>query len=201
MKDNYYLRTDELVEAVKGLEMFLSNIRKVKKDLYFWKWAIIALHNSVQGFMVCALRGTNGLSVLTPECAKAWLEAYENNTTYPKEILLDDFLNLYKKIKGKYMLQYVHSKKFVPMGQEGRSIKRLNRLRNEFIHFTPQGRSLKVSGLPQLCGDVLKIIDFLVNSSGNIHFDSDQDKFKKRLDIVFSKGLMLTKGLKKAYNA
>lgn len=79
MKDNYYLRTDELVEAVKGLEMFLSNIRKVKKDLYFWKWAIIALHNSVQGFMVCALRGTNGLSVLTPKCAEAWLEAYENN--------------------------------------------------------------------------------------------------------------------------
>ena len=99
------------------------------------------------------------------------------------------------------MLQYVHSKKFVPKGQESRSIKRLNKLRNEFIHFTPQGRSLKVSGLPQLCGDVLNIIDFLVNSSGNIHFDSDQDKFKKQFDIVFSKGLMLTKELKKAYNA
>lgn len=198
MKDNYYLRTDELVEAVKGLEMFLSNIRKVKKDLYFWKWAIIALHNSVQGFMVCALRGTNGIAVLTPECAKAWLEAYENNTTYPKEIL-DDFLNLYKKIKGNYMLRYGHSKKFVPKGQEGRSIKKLNGLRNEFIHFTPKGWLLEISGLPQICGDVLRIIDFLVNSSCNILFYSDQDKFKKRFDLVFSKGLMLTKELKKAY--
>jgi len=196
MKKGIYIRTDELLEAIKALEVYLSNLRRVKRDRYYWKWAIIALHNSVQGFMVSALRGTNGLAVLTPECARAWMDAYRNRTPYPKE-KLDDFLNLYKKIKSNLMLQYGQSKKFTPKGQQGWSIKKLNALRNEFIHFTPKGWSLEVSGLPSICEDLLSIIDFLANSSGNIDFY--QQSAEKRFQDALDKAKTLTKELRRAY--
>jgi len=162
-----WLRTDEHTEAVMALEAFYSNLLQVERDLYYWKWAVIALHNSIQGFMVCALRGTSNFAILTPESAQEWMEAHEQAQPLPQEVL-DDFLNLYKKIKGDLMIQYVDSQKFTPKGQQGRSIKRLNELRNDFIHFTPKGLSLEVSGLPEVCLDVLAIIDFLVTQSGNI---------------------------------
>ena len=105
MKNEIYLSTNELLEAVKALETFLNILRLVKGDKYYWKWAIIALHNSIPGFMVCALRGSSNLAVLTPECAKAWTDSDQNGKPYPEE-KLDDFLNLYKKIKSNLMVQY-----------------------------------------------------------------------------------------------
>ena len=55
----------------------------------------------------------------------------------PADLEMDNFLNLYEKIKSDTILFYVTSKKFTPEGTQGKSIKDLNRLRNQFIHFTP----------------------------------------------------------------
>lgn len=63
---------------------------------------------------------------------------------------------------------YGHSKAFKPSGSQGESVKRLNRLRNEFIHFVPKGWSLEISGLPQIFFDCLNIIEFLGWECGNI---------------------------------
>ena len=111
---------------------------------------------------------TNNIAILTPKSASEWLEAYENRSPFPKQERLDSFLNLYKKIKSDRMLMYGHSKKFSPQRTQGRNIKRLNQLRNEFIHFIPKGWSIEVSGLPQVCIDCLSIIEFLGWESGNI---------------------------------
>ena len=59
------------------------------------------------------------------------MEAHEHGRSYPDDPKLDDFLSLYKKIKSKLMMMYVHSQRFVPKGSQGDSVKRLNRLRNE----------------------------------------------------------------------
>jgi hypothetical protein len=200
MRKNIYLRTDELLESIKALEMFCNAIKWVKKDPYYWKWAIMALHNSIQGFMVCALRSSNGLAVLTTKCAKAWMEAYENETTYPEE-KLDDFVNLYKKIKSNLMIQNIDSKKYIPKGKEGWSIRKLNELRNDFIHFTPKSLSLEVSGLPKISKDILSIIDFLVNTSGNIYFYPSQQKFEKIFQEVLSQTKRSVDKLKWTYNS
>lgn len=161
-----WLRTDENEEAVTALEMVAESVRSVLGDLYRWKWVILTLHNAIQGFMVLALRGGNGLLALKDDVAAAWLEAYRQGTSYPQE-KLDNFLNLYNKIKNDRMLFYVNSQKFVPTGSQGRSVKKLNELRNNFIHFVPKGWSLEVSGLPDICLDCLDIIEFLGWKCGN----------------------------------
>jgi len=106
----------------------------MRDDPYRWKWAIIALHSGLQGMMVLGLQGSHGLNVLRPEDASRWLEAHERGGPYPDDLKLDDFLSLYKKVKGDKMLMYVHSQAFVPKGTQGGSVRLLNRLRNEFIH-------------------------------------------------------------------
>ena len=173
-----WLRTDETLEAVSSLEMVAISLKDVKKDLYQWKWAILALHNSLQGFMVLALRGGSGLNCLRDDIAKEWLRAYRTDKPLPQE-KLDSFLNLYSKIKNPDRMQwYVESKPFKPSGTQGESIKKLNSLRNEFVHFVPKGGSLEITGLPRIFLDCLNIIEFLCWECGNI-FWHDKIVFKR----------------------
>ena len=162
-----YLRTDEHEEAISAVEMVAESLEKAKSNWYQWKWALLALHRAVQGFMVLALRGTNSLAVLKADDAKAWVKAFEEGDPLPL-VSLDEYLNLYKKVKGDAMLQYVISRRFVPKGTQGGSIKMLNRLRNQFIHFVPKNWSLEVSGLPTLFWDCLDFIEFLGWECGNV---------------------------------
>jgi hypothetical protein len=153
-----WLRTNELVEAVSAFEMFAEQLQRVTDDFYRWKWAIIALHSGLQGMMVLALKGSHGLHVLHPKEASRWHKAHERGDLPLKNLKLDRFLALYKKIKGDKMLMYVRSQKFVPKGTQGRSINLLDRLRNEFIHFTPKVWVLELEGLPAMALDCLAIL-------------------------------------------
>ncbi len=162
-----WIRTDELTEATKSLDVLYKFLSCVADDSYYWKWCIIAIHNAMQGFMVCALTGSNGLNVLTKDSANAWIAALENGSAYPKE-KLDSFLCLYEKTKGKRMLMFVHSARFIPNNTQTNSIKIVNSLRNDFTHFTPKGWSLQVNSLPEVFLDCMNYLDFLLNKSNNI---------------------------------
>jgi len=82
---------------------------------------------------------------------------------------LDNYSNLYKKIKNPIKIGfYIHSKPFKPSGTQGSSIKKLNSLRNDFVHFLPKIWILEVTGLPQIFLDCLNIIHFLRWECGNI---------------------------------
>jgi len=164
-----WLRTDETEEAISGLEMLAETAPSLIADPYRWKWVIISTHNALQGFMVLALRHGNGLLALKDEIAAQWLKAYREGGKYPVE-KLDNFLNLYKKVKSDRMLCYGHSEKFKATPNHNRSVKKLNELRNEFIHFVPKGWSLELTGLPEICLDCLDVIEFLGWESGNIIF-------------------------------
>lgn len=170
-----YLRTDEEAEAADAIKMAAHFAEGLEQDPRLWRWVIIALHNAAQGFMVLSLRHGNGLLALTDECFKQWMEAYENKTPYPVE-KLDSYLNLYKKVKHTETGQIGGNQRFVAKGTEGRNIKRLNRLRNEFIHFTPKGWSLEIDGLPQICRDVSRLISFLGWETHNVFWHSEQSK-------------------------
>ena len=174
---NNWLKTDEYKEITYTLEILEYYTSKVKDDIYFWKWAILALHSALQGFMVIGLKDSAGLNILKDDIAEEWLQAYREGGQFPIE-KLDTFLNLYKKIKSNRMLMYFHSKKFVPEGTQGQSIKKLNILRNDFMHFIPKGWSLEVSGLPIICMDCIQIIRFLGWSSGNFIWRDENQKNK-----------------------
>ena len=44
-------------------------------------------------------------------------------------------------------------------------MKNLNFIRNEFVHFTPKGWSLELSGAPRIAIDCLDVAEFLVKRS------------------------------------
>jgi hypothetical protein len=172
-----YLRTDEEVEASDALHMAAALAERVASDLRVWRWLSIALHSAAQGFMVLSLRHGNGLLALTKESTRAWLEAHEKRRTnqaykYPEE-RLDTYLGLYKKVKHSKTGAIGGNTPFKPKGSEGRSIRMLNSLRNEFIHFTPKGWSLEVSGMPRISLDVLVLVSFLGWESGNIFWHDE----------------------------
>ena len=137
MSKEKYLRTDDLTEAIKSLEMVGKLLPDLLHDVYIWKWVIHALHSSFQGFMVAALKGSSGLAVLTKKSEEAWHKAHRDGSrTFPRQ-KLDTFPNLYKKIKTEKMLMYSRSEKFVSTVEQDWSVRKLNSLRNDFIHFRP----------------------------------------------------------------
>jgi len=186
-----WFRTNEFEEAILSLEKVDYTSELIVNDISEWRWLVISLHNALQGFMVLALRGSNNFAILTTKCAAEWMEAYRSDKPLPVE-RLDSFLNLYKKIKNDRMLMYGHSKKFKPTDTQGRSIKKLNNFRNDFIHFIPKGWSIEVSGLPQISLDCLSIIGFLSWESGNIIWNKNSLKTRAERAIRKAKANLLT---------
>ena len=173
-------------EQMQRKKQSLSN---VEKDLYQWKWAILALHNSLQVFMVMVLEGSNGLNCLKDKVADEWLarnragqyEKFDLDNIYidNKKVRnpLDNYSNLYKKIKKPINMGfYIHTKPFKPSGTQGSSIKKLNSLRNDFVHFLPKIWILEVTGLPQIFLDCVNIIHFLGWECGNIIWCKSSDE-------------------------
>jgi len=64
-----WVHLDELANALDSVEMathFLENL----PDPYRWKWAVMAFHQAIYGFAICAVRGTDSRSVLEPADTK-----------------------------------------------------------------------------------------------------------------------------------
>jgi hypothetical protein len=185
-----YLRTDEEAESANAVKMAAQFAECAHKDPQIWRWIVIALHNAVQGTMVLSLRHGNGLLVLSDDCYAAWIKAYENNEPPPPE-KLDSYLNLYKKVKQSQWGIAAGNRRFVPSGSEGKDIKHLNSLRNDFIHFTPKGWSLEIDGLPRICLSAARLIFYLGIETNNVywHCESSRSLLEQSL-ASFSQSMM-----------
>ena len=134
--------------------------------------------------MVLALKGSGGLNILTKECAQRWIAAERRDNDVFPERKLDNFLNLYKKIKrARLMMMFVDSQPFKPHGTQTESVKMLHKLRNNYIHFLPMGWLLGVHGLPRVAADCLDIIEFLAFECGNMLWH-DPHLERKTKDLV-----------------
>jgi len=143
---------------MKGLEFVVRALKMTQNDEYYWKWCIIGLHNTIQAFIVCAISGTSGTGALKKQSAIKVLNY--NGEFFKAE--LDYFLNLYEKMKKEL--------KFPSTEGIDRSVDRLNKYRNQFIHFKPQGWSLEIAGLPKISKDCISIVEFLGWKPGHIHW-------------------------------
>jgi hypothetical protein len=182
----FWLRTNEHEEATSALEAVAEWSQRVERDIGYWRWVVLALHNAAQGFMVLALRGSDGLRPLRDDVAANWLTAYREGGEYPVE-KLDTFLNLYKKVQSDTMLFFVHSKKVIPSRTLGRSMKKLNSLRNDFVHFLPKSWSLEVSGLPEICLDCLALVEFMAWECGNIIWHNEEHRVRVHAAITLAR--------------
>lgn len=174
IKKTNWITTNELHEAIMALKMVKVFLALVEDDIYHWKWVLVILHNSLQGYMVCALRGKDGLNILKDSAVKKWQASGKKGSPQMEE--MDTFLNLYKKIKGNRMLVNSKSKVFTPRDHQDRSIRKLNQLRNNFLHFKAKSWHLEINGLPGIAKDTVDIIRFLVYSSGNIKAREEQSR-------------------------
>ena len=165
-EEKNWLRTDEREEFVCALEYCAELTASLKDKTMSWKWLIIALHNALQGACVCALRGkdTTGISVLTKNSGKKmwqWLcvDSRKNPTPSMPEERLAAMTQLYKRASNPKYLPEPHT--LPPNSLRGKDVRRLNQLRNDFIHFVPKGLSLEISGMPRIVGNCCDAIEHL----------------------------------------
>lgn len=177
-----WLETDAYMETITSLEMLCEQLPKIVDDVRRWKWVVISLHNSLQGCMILALRGSNTLDVRTEDHRKKWLKAFRTKSgNYPR-LYIDKFMHLYEKIQNvEVMKRYINSQPFEPSGTKTKSVEMLNEIRNEFIHFFPMNRTWDVSEFPTMVRDCIDIIDFLAFKSGNVLWDESRKARTKEL--------------------
>ena len=188
--DDGWLSTNDLDETVSDFEMLAEQLNRITDDPHRWKWAVIALHSGLQGMMVLALKGSDGLNVLRDVDKERWMEWYRNcrcENSRPRNLKLASFLELYRRIKSCKMRIYCDSRMFIPTETQDQSVGKLNALRNKFIHFTPKVWGLELAGLPAIASECLEIAEFLAWKSGNVRFRlSIKPDLEKRLRDAFT---------------
>jgi hypothetical protein len=201
--------TNELKDAVFSLTLVNDCLAKVFQDHLYWKWVFIALHNSLQSFMVTAL------SPFTPDdvmkdartahsfcltCRQeiyvstkgqspwdAW-QAWSKDPSGPKpdSPRLFPFLDLYKRIKKPiYMERLVGARAFQPSGTQTQSVKRLNNeMRNDFTHFMPMTKLRPVEDFLLVVKDVTGIVSFLAFDSETIDWVNRNELRSKTKSLI-----------------
>lgn len=167
---NYVLEYNEERDARSSLELLAEHLPRVITVPHFWKWVILSLHSSFQGFMVLSLRGTNALAVLRKASAEHWFEAYEEGRAPTEPMELDSFMRLYSKIKSDAMGMWNNSEPFSPNSTQDESVRKLNYFRNDFVHFVPVEALLDMRVWANIVLDVVPIIEFLAFQSNNVFF-------------------------------
>ena len=68
-----WLRTDEREDVAVSLLQCVNLLREAATQPRLWKWAILSLHNALQGAMACHLSGTAQFGALDKKNLKAHL--------------------------------------------------------------------------------------------------------------------------------
>jgi hypothetical protein len=90
--DSLYFDLDEMKDPVLALKVLDDHLAKVLEEPLYWKWAILALHNALQGFMVLNLADSTPLELMQdarscPECHREMLTAICPNCGKEMEVL------------------------------------------------------------------------------------------------------------------
>ena len=163
---------------------------------------MLVLHQAAQGFMVCALTGSDGTRPLNHKKKEvkeyvAALRSISVTGQYPEmpQKALDSFMNLYRKVKSRQMMrQFTTSREFLaPSVDFDRSVCMLNDLRNEFQHFTPGKWSIEVAVFVDPARAAFELIKFLAFDSQNIvwrKYDQEEE-LRAGAEQLGERGLVL----------
>jgi hypothetical protein len=182
--------TDEEREAVMALRAALEwTNQALHGEVYYWKWAILALHNALQGFMVLALAGSSGLGALTLKSRKKWLEAHEAGAVPPEEWLMP-VPQLFEALqRPDSMRMFVGSRHFQPTDDVREAVEDLNRDRNRFVHFVPMTWIFVTDGWLETMLLCLDVIEFAGFESGNVLWSDDELREQAQMLISKFRGL------------
>jgi hypothetical protein len=153
-----YVTYDEIEDVLTSTDLLALVTPQLSKQPAYWKWAIIAAQNGLQGAIVCALHDSIGISALTDKSRRVvlkWLESGQGKEP-PKR--LADFWTLF----WRYCRENPTAKEKVTRRQV-RDIRRLHReFRNSFEHFIPETWSIEKAGLPRIVGTAIDFIEIVM---------------------------------------
>jgi hypothetical protein len=182
MTDERYIRTDEAEDVAGSIRHALRCAAFVSEDPQAWKWGILALHSALQGACVCHLTKTAApLGAVTNRNAKEWINYFDENRVSQNVKCPDT-----KLMTLPYLLKAV--RKYGSAGGSTTSnlveisdielvwLKCIHfEIRNQFVHFAPQGWSVEISGVPQIGRIIARIIKD-INDCGWAFRHLDQTK-------------------------
>ena len=179
-----WLEIDERTDILASLSLCSLSLNGISKYPARWKWLILALHNSLQGAMVCHLSGTAQLGALSKHCVEVSLEWHDRDRR--GEIIRvkngkDEFgltLMRIQKKKDFPPIEYLANPEVLferlhnisircepgcgslisITDVEQKSFNKLNAFRNELTHFTPKGWSIEIIGLASMALDIVGVI-------------------------------------------
>lgn len=186
-----WLSIDEPSDVVVSVRHTLRLLDFVGDERAVWKWVIIATHSALQGAMVCHLSGSAGLGCLSLKSASAWLEWHDKDgrgKINSIESEADEFGLIRRRAAKKAdrsprsylakpddLFDRLYSENLrIEQGcgavisisdSQKWSFRRLSELRNQFIHFTPKGWSIELSGLPRIVGDSFDVIELIARDN------------------------------------
>jgi len=161
-----------------------------KIDPHSWKWVVVSLHSALQGACVCHLTTTaHPVGALTEANTREWLDYFENSRTDPSTEAPTTYL---KSLPG--LLKAVRKPNSSGDGSQGSGIeisdqelqwlKRIHDdVRNQFVHFRPKSWSIDVSGIPELCRLIARIVESILNAGWAFRHLEDVDRAKLRSDL------------------
>ena len=184
-----WIETENQKEAVRALEMLHFQLLSVDIDPYSWKWALIALHHALQNFIVASVTGNAELAPLRRHQVDEALSANFCRANPFPDPSLDYLPELYKQMK--------HATGYHPPDDVEVDVRRLNELRNTFIHSMPVGWRLQVDGLPALAESCMRVIDWLGWNPG--HFAWSAPGVEQMAKKKFSVSLEMLRELDRHY--
>jgi hypothetical protein len=220
MQMSPWLTTDETNEAVGALEMAARHLEEAAQDAHMWKWALLALHNAIQGFMVLALRGTWAVGTLSQDVRDRQIAAHhallkaieqgdhaaveaaeEQERRLWAENHLAGFNWLYARIKDEdqwAMRQWGNDKVFDPGPTCDQSMEHLKSLRDDYLHFVPKTRTDSVTRFTTIALDGLSMIAFLMNETNLITWMPWEDN-EARADTALARALRAAEHLREVF--
>lgn len=202
--DESFLELDERENAIDNLEMaayFLENIHTNMK----WKWEIIAIHQALYGFLICALQGTDARQTVYDRKKDSGKAILLHVYRVPHDVIAVTFGVSVDKVKEWLSQPYLISihealsrmkkreclpswSNVVPLvvsKEEEDSIERLtNEFRNEFEHFVPKAWLIDTLGMPNIIRHVVRVIHFVALESNCVTYSKEQEN---RTRIVLDK--------------
>jgi len=138
---------------------------RIKHSELLWQYAVISMHNAIQGYISAGLRNRNLFVTWKDSQTKKWQSKFDLNNQGIESIdipQLDNFLSLYDKA--------FPAESSIDRGL----IEFLNGLRNEFIHFNTDHFSTDIDSLISACNEGIKILKRVPHVFHDIFVDEEQ---------------------------
>ncbi len=180
-------------DALASMEMLSEQVPQVITKPYCWKWAIIAMHSTLQAFMAIALAGSNNYLVIREKHQKHWIKFHEDlregHKPQAKLMELESMPLLYERIKNVEMMgRYVDSKPFTPNEYQDRFVKLLHDHRSDLTHFMPTlSLGLYPRDLALILQQCFGIVKFLAFESENMNWHHYEPNVLKRVTELMQK--------------